>query len=106
MKKNYQIRTNAKQFGEVFGVYDLTAPDTIYKDFVGDTFTDESGRVWTHDKNHHKSRYHSLGEGKFVKQTSGGHGTFSMEQEQARQLYKRLSATARNSWVRLYEIEG
>ena len=104
--KKYQIRTNSRQFGDTFGVYDFNSTNYIYlKTDQGET-VEHGGEVYEKDHNFtnpKKFRYGKKG-AKFVKQESYDHGTFEMEPDQARKLCAELEKNARGCWVRLYEM--
>ena len=88
MKKQIQIRTNSKSFGDTFGVFDFNAPIFEYsKNEAGEKIKTE------------------VGKGKFVKQTEFSHGTIEMEISEARAMVAKMSANCKNgTWVRLYEM--
>lgn len=88
--KKFQIRTNAKSFGENFGVYIFDKPVFSYdKDSNGNVIKTQTGT-----------------EAGFVKQSEYSHGTFAMDEKEAQLLTKQLSASARNCWVKMYEMIG
>ena len=101
---NYQIRTNAKNFGDTTGMYVLEGYEYgYYREEKGESFTCKAGYKWEKDNDHHSLRYKRKA-GKFVKQTDFNHGTLEMDKKEARELVAKLSDNARNCWVRLYEM--
>jgi len=104
----YQIRTNAKSFGENYGVYVMDQKDKIYEvDFKGETFSDSRGE-WTYiGQNFSKTKYmyeSQFAVGKFVKQMEFSHGTFKCSPDDVKTLLNKLQDNARNCWVRLYKM--
>lgn len=108
MEKQFQIRTNAKRFGDSFGVYVFNSMEYKYfKEDQGPTVTID-GVVHEKDNNYHKMpkkfRYGFTAE-KFVKQEDYNHGTFEMQERDAKVLTEKLSKNTRGDvWVRLYEM--
>tara|TARA_R100000935_G_C2754450_1_gene131024 strand:+ start:96 stop:428 length:333 start_codon:yes stop_codon:yes gene_type:complete len=107
-QQTFIIKTNAKQFGQNFGVYLQDSIEYGYyreaKNTNDLTFTDYNGQVWERDTNHSKPRF-MRSAGTFVKQETFSHGEFIATEKFAKELTKKLSDNARNSWVKLYYVK-
>lgn len=107
-KQKFIIKTNAKQFGESFGVYIQNSTEYGHYDIAKNTndeiFIDKLGNEWKRDNSHNKPRFMRKS-GKFEKQLSFTHGQFEATLKEARKLTEELNKNARNCWVKLYHVK-
>ncbi len=105
--KEFQIRTNAYRRGDGFGVYIFGGTKYEYhKEDRGESY-ERDGVVYTKDVNYWNKKKFRYGykADRFVPQEHYNHGTFQMEEQQAKELAEKLNAQMRNGfWVKLYEM--